>query len=168
MAGEIGAGQFRPRPQHDAQPPRHHHRVRLRHRGRVHGVLCPAGRRVPAGQIGEEIHHQLRHLLSREQTTSLVGLTGEPAGDIGRDQVLHHRPVNEGEPAIGIPAQRRPRTEQMRGLGRGQTTRVPHRPEHPGGDLVQPGHRDERLAVPPHRHRQLGDSILPLIDRQLR
>ncbi len=64
MAGEIGAGQLRLRPQPDTQPPRHHHRVRLRlrHRGCVHvvdGVLRPAGRRVPAGQVGEEVGHQL-------------------------------------------------------------------------------------------------------------
>ncbi len=62
LPGEIGVGELRPRPQPDAQPARDQIRVRLRHRRRVRvvdGVLRPAGRLNPAGQIGEEVGHQL-------------------------------------------------------------------------------------------------------------
>ncbi len=89
----------------------------------------------------------------------------EPTGGLGRDQVLHHRLVDEREPAGGVPAQGRPRTEQMGGLGRGEVARVPHRLEHLAGNHGQSGHIDERCAVAPQRHSQLGDGDLPFADR---
>ncbi len=76
--------------------------------------------------------------------------------------------MDEGEPALGVPAQRRTRTKQMRGLSRGQTMRIAHRPEHVTGDLGQPGQVDEGGTVAPQSHCELGDGILPLVDRQLR
>ncbi len=173
LAREVGTGQVRPRPQPDTQPPRDQLRVRLRHRGRRRigdGVLRPAGRRVPAGQVGEEVGHQLRHLLRREQIAGMATAAGrrrEHTGDLGRDQVLHHRLVDEGEPAVGVAAQRGAGTEQVGGLVRGAAAWVAHRPEHVAGDLGQPGHADEGRAVPPQRDGEFGDGGPPFVDRQL-
>ncbi len=99
---------------------------------------------------------------------SMAGRRCESAGDVGRDQILHHRPVDEGEPPVGIAAQCRTRTEQQGGLGRGKTPGVAHRLEHPGGDLGQPGQVDEGDTVAPQRHGELGDGGVPFLDRHLR
>ncbi len=98
----------------------------------------------------------------------MVGCCGEPAGGFGRDQIFHHRLVDEGESAVGVPAQRRTRTEQVSGLVRGQAPRIAHRPEHLAGDLGQPGQVDEGDTVAPQGHGQLGDGGVPFVDRQLR
>ncbi len=169
VAGEIGVGQLRSRPQWDVQPPRDHQRVRLCHRGRVRivdGVLGPARRLVPVGQVCEEVGHQLRHLPCREEAIGMAGRCHELSGDFGGDQVLHHRGMDEGELVVGVPAQCRTRTDQHGGLGRGETPGVAHRREHSGGDLGQSGHVDERHTVAPHGHGEFGDGELALAEGQ--
>ncbi len=142
----------------------------------------------PAGCPTEKVGHQRRHLAAREQTGHRLTVVQQPGG-FERDQIFHHRRVDEPEPVLVAADQQAAcadlvhhlcRVEPVAGqVGQGQPGRLLQPAEvhvplgtapqllgergHRPADLVdvQSGHGTQRRTPPVHLETQpAGDQIL--------